>query len=507
MKGNSTDLRRQSPDDVAVTPHPLLSRLAPYEESMQTAFSLTVIVPVYNERHLVRASLSRLLSIVDPLIREMEIIVVDDHSTDGSAAVVCEIASENPRVRLIRHETNLGKGAAIRTGLSHASSDITLIHDADLEYHPGDIPSLLIPFSTEGADAVYGSRYISAPYRRVLMHRHTVINRTLTSLSNWLTDLNLTDVETCYKAINTSLLKSIPIRSNDFCFEVEITAKLAKRRARVFEVPIRYLPRTEKEGKKIRPVDGFRAVLAMLRFWAVDDLYKADEYGSHILVDLERARRFTSWMADVLRPHLGDRVLEIGAGIGTLTNQFIPRDLYLASDINPHYLAYLRSSSFGKPYMRVRKIDAADSRDFSELHGVFDTVLLINVLEHVEDPDAALRNIGFALQEGGRVVVLVPQHPRLFGTLDQVLEHKMRYTKESLRDALDRNGFEVEEIFDFNRLAVPGWYLNGKMLKRRRFSRLQLKFLDMILPVMKRLDRLWPWSGLSLIAVGRSRGH
>ena len=244
-----------------------------------------------------------------------------------------------------------------------------MVHDADLEYNPGDIPALLVPFAREGADAVFGSRYLSAAYRRALMHRHTVINGILTSLSNWLTDLNLTDIETAYKAINTTLFKSIPIRSNDFRFEVEIVSKLAKRRARVFEVPIRYLPRSHEEGKKIRARDGLLALIAMMRFALVDDLYREDEYGSHILVELERARRFNLWLGQTLRPYLGDRVLEIGAGIGNLTSQFIPRELYIASDINPHYLHYLRSYSLGKPYLRVLEIDAGNPAHFLGLKG------------------------------------------------------------------------------------------------------------------------------------------
>ena len=489
---------------MTITPHRVSTQPfeIPASESARKSFRLTVIVPVYNERHVVETSIRRLLALKSPLIESLEVIVVDDRSTDGSWNVLERVASEDPRIVLLRHERNQGKGAALRTGIASATGEITIIHDADLEYNPEDIPSLLVPFAEEGADAVYGSRYISAPYRRALMHRHTMINKGLTNVSNWLTDLNLSDIETCYKALNTTLLKSIPIRSSDFRFEVEITFKLAKRRARVFEVPIRYLPRTYEEGKKIRGRDGLLAVLAMLRYWLVDDIYKADEYGSHILVELERARKFNLWLGQTLRPFIGDRVLEIGAGIGTLTNQFIPRDLYLASDINPNYLHYLTSFASGKPYLRIRKIDAENPRDFHGLDGQFDTAVMVNVLEHLKNPDVALKNLFNALAPGGRAIVLVPNHPGLFGTLDTVLEHHLRYSREGLHKVMTEAGFQVEKIFDFNRFSVPGWWLNGRALRRKTFSRFQLKALDIAMPILRRVDRFVPWGGLSLIAIG-----
>ena len=481
---------------------PLLHQLPAYETHMPASFRLSVLVPVYNERHVVEASLRRVLALRDESISSLELIVVDDCSTDGSWEILERLAAEDERITLLRHDHNQGKGAAVRTAISRATGEISIIHDADLEYNPADIPALLVPFAREGADAVFGSRYLSAPYRRALMHRHTMINKTLTSLSNWLTDLNLTDLETCYKAVNTTLLQSIPLRSNDFKFEVEIAFKLAKRRARLFEAPIRYLPRTQEEGKKIRARDGVLALLAMLRFALIDDLYQEDEYGSHILAELERAHRFNFWMGSTLRPFIGDRVLEIGAGIGTLTNQFIPRELYIASDINPHYLNYLQSYSFGKPYLRVLEIDAGNPKHFRGLEKQFDTALMINVLEHVPDEMTALRNLWSALEPGGRAIILVPQHPALYGTLDAAIDHQKRYTAAGLEQALTRAGFRVEKLFDFNRFSVPGWWLNGKVFRRKKFSRVQLKMVNTLVPVLRRIDRIWPWSGLSLIGIG-----
>lgn len=474
---------------------------APGEAHSLQHVSLSVLVPVYNERHLVGTSLARVLRLRSPLISRLEVIVVDDCSTDGSWDVLRQVAAGDPRVILLRHERNSGKGAAIRTARERATGDVCVVHDADLEYNPEDLARVVEPFVKEGADAVFGSRYISAEYRRALMWRHTRINKAITALANFFTDLDLTDVETCYKAVKTSLFKSLPLRSNDFRFEIEVTLKLAKRRARIFEVPIRYLPRSYEEGKKIKPKDGVLALAAMVRFSLVDDLYRDDEYGSNILTDLQSARRFNKWMGDTLRPDIGDRVLEIGAGIGNLTSQFIPREAYTVSDINPHYLDYLRSFSIGKPYLSVLKVDATRAEDFAALSESFDTVVMVNVLEHVADEQAALRNVRDALAPGGRAVILVPQHPRLFGSLDEALEHRERYTEAGLRQSLQRAGLRVANVRDFNRISVPAWWLNGVVLKRSGFSRVQLKVLELLMPVLRRVDRALPWRGASLIAV------
>lgn len=467
------------------------------------SFTLTVLVPVYNERHVVDAALRRVLALEHPLIRELEVIVVDDCSTDGTGDVLRQLAAEDNRIRLIRHERNMGKGAGLRTAIAYASGDVCVVQDADFEYNPADIPALLVPFAEEGADAVFGSRYLSASYRRALMYRHTLMNKAITSLGNWFTDLHLTDLETGYKAINTTLLKSIPIRSNDFRFEVEITFKLAKRGARIFEVPIRYLPRTREEGKKIGAWDGVLALLAMLRWTLVDDMFERDEYGSRLLSELERARRFTLWLGRTIRPYVGSAVLEIGAGVASITHQFIPRDLYVATEANPHYLRYLRSYALGKPYLHVLEFDPGKANAFVGMEEQFDTVIMLNVLEGLPDPETALQGAWLSLKKGGCVIVQAPQFQSLYGTLDQARGRQRRFSRTEIQELLRRAGFAIEQLCDFNRVGVPGWWLNFKILGRDSFSRIQLKALDTLLPLLRRVDRVWPWGGLSLLAIGR----
>ena len=470
--------------------------------------TLSVIMPVYNERYLVGAMLNQLVNLEVEGVSDLEIIIVDDGSTDGTLGILEEFAASSPgRFKLIKHETNRGKGAAVRKGIEAATGDLIVFQDADLEYDPADFSRMVRPFLVDGADVVFGSRFASAERRRVLLFRHQLGNRLITFVSNLFTDLNLTDVETCYKMLRAPLLKSIPLRSNDFAMEIEITAKVAKRQCTIFEVPISYRGRSYREGKKIGWRDGIKALYTAFKYWIIDDLYRDDAYGGQILHSLDRARRFNGWMADAIRPWLGARVLEIGAGIGNITNWMIPRDLYVASDINPNYLHYLQNFAAGKPYLRIAKVDLEDPETFADLQQSFDSVICLNVLEHVKDPLVSLRNIFDALEPGGRLLLYVPSGPKRYSTLDEALGHRCRYDRKSLQSELTSTGFEIEHLTSFNRFSVPGWWWNGRILKKRNFSRLQLKVLDLLVPILRRLDPLIPWQGLGLITIARRPGR
>ncbi|MBN1830461.1 MAG: glycosyltransferase family 2 protein [Deltaproteobacteria bacterium] len=243
--------------------------------------SLSVLVPVYNEELFVEESLRRLFVLEkSPYLEKIQIIVVNDCSTDGTAALLKRLAgdlsslSDAIQWKFMDHEKNMGKGKAVQTALREADCEISIIHDADLEYYPKDILRMIPLFVNERADAVYGSRFAVHEYRRVLMYRHELGNKFLTFLSNLISNLNLTDMETCYKAVRTDLLKSIPLLSNDFRLEPELTIKLAKRNAKLFEIPISYCGRTYDEGKKIIWVDGLKAIFAILRFGFSREIYR-----------------------------------------------------------------------------------------------------------------------------------------------------------------------------------------------------------------------------------------
>jgi 2-polyprenyl-3-methyl-5-hydroxy-6-metoxy-1,4-benzoquinol methylase len=333
------------------------------------------------------------------------------------------------------------------------------------------------------------------------MFRHELGNKLLTFLCNLVSNLNLTDMETCYKAVRTSLLKSIPLVSRDFRIEPELAIKLAKRKARLFEIPISYSGRTYDEGKKINWRDGFKALWAIARFALSDDIYKKDEYGSQILGRLGRAPRFNAWMADTIRPFCGQRVLEIGSGVGNLTQRLIPRQRYVASDINPLYLQTLAALREDRPYLETSYCDVTDLASFPKTENGYDTVICINVIEHVRDDRAALANIKSVLWNGGRTIVLVPQGQWNFGTLDDALGHQRRYSKEAIRSLAHECGFEVSDIIDFNRLGSLAWFINGRVLRRRNVGRGQIVLLNLLTPLMRILDRLLPVPSLSLIAV------
>lgn len=230
---------------------------------------VSIVVPAYNEGKTIYTLLDRVASAPLPAPLDREIIVVDDCSTDQTPDVVHQFISDHSQVqvRYVRHGVNQGKGGALHTGIAHATGDFLLIQDADLEYDPREYALILMPLLEEKADVVFGSRFMSGRPHRVLFFWHSVGNRFLTLLSNMFTDLNLTDMETCYKAFRTPIIKQLNLREKRFGFEPEVTAKVARvPHIRIYEVGISYYGRTYAEGKKINWRDGFRAIYCILKY-------------------------------------------------------------------------------------------------------------------------------------------------------------------------------------------------------------------------------------------------
>jgi glycosyltransferase involved in cell wall biosynthesis len=463
-----------------------------------------VLVPVYNEAGTVRTLLARVMAVPIP----KEVIVVDDGSTDGTRAVLEEIRAATPdtpenRLVVLFQERNQGKGAAVRRAVGQVTGEIALVQDADLEYDPTEYPRLLQPILDGHADVVYGSRFSGSP-RRVLFFWHTVANRLLTLVSNVCTNLNLTDMETCYKVFRADILRRIPIRSNRFGLEPELTAKVAHLRCRVYEVPIAYHGRQYSEGKKIGWKDGVSALWTILRFTLRPDIGREDD-GFTTLRRVEVLRRYTAFLWDLMRPYVGRRVLEVGSGTGVMTQYLATRERIVATDIDPQYVELLRRTYADKPNVEVHPLDLARLRDNGFPRHGFDTVVCSNVLEHVEDDDGALRAMRELLAPGGRVVLIIPALRQLYGSIDRAIGHYRRYTREEIAQKLRAAGLEVEHLSFFNMLGVPGWFLNARLLRRRTVPGVQARLNDRLVPLLRLERRLHPPIGMSLLAVGKVR--
>ncbi len=462
---------------------------------------LSVLMPVYNERRTLREIVKRVLDQNIPGVDQMQLVIVDDCSTDGSDEIIQQLSHEHPGViEPILLDQNQGKGNAIRTAIQKASGDIAIIQDADLEYNPGDYKNVLKPIIDGDADVVYGSRFTERENRRVLYFRHTIGNRFLTFVSNWFTDLNLTDMETCYKAFRLQVAKTIPIRSKDFGIEPELTAKFAKRKLRIFEVPISYHGRTYAEGKKISPLDGLKALCTIFKYWIIDDMFQGD-YGHKDLIDMEAAPKYTDWTLERTRRYVGDLLLEIGSGIGNNVRILMQYTNVIATETDPVYLQVLRNAYLNTPGVEVQEWDVTQQppEDLPQP----DSILCSNVLEHIEDDSTAVVHADQILKPGGRMIIIVPRGEKLYSTLDSAIGHYRRYDKEQLILFFTDLEYEIEECFTLNKVGVIGWWYRGKIAKQKAIGRFGLKIFNTLVPILKIIDPILPWKGLSLVLVAR----
>jgi glycosyltransferase involved in cell wall biosynthesis len=462
---------------------------------------LSVLMPVYNERRTLREIVQRVLEQEIPGVDEIELVIVDDQSTDGSINIIRELHQENPEVILpVLLEHNQGKGNAIRTAIQAASGDIAIIQDADLEYNPEEYKVVLKPIIDGEADVVYGSRFAEREHRRVLYFRHTLANRFLTFVSNCFTDLNLTDMETCYKAFRLHVAKTIPIRSKDFGIEPELTAKFAKRKLRIYEVPISYQGRTYAEGKKITWSDGVKALWTIFKFWLIDDMFQGD-YGHKDLIDMEAAPKYTEWTLERTRPYVGDLLLEIGSGIGNNVRILMQYTDVIATEIDPVYLEVLQNAYLNTPGVVVREWDATQPPppDLTQA----DSILCSNVIEHIQDDHAVVAHADQVLKPGGNMIFIVPRGEKLYSSLDSAIGHVRRYDKERLTELFEDLGYIIEECFTLNKVGVIGWWYRGKIAKQKVIGRVGLKAFNTLVPLFKLIDPILPWKGLSLVIVAR----
>ena len=378
----------------------------------------------YNEEATLPRCLDRVLAARLPEGLQREIIVVDDGSTDATWAAASRLAQDHPEVRLLRQPRNLGKGAALRRAIQEMSGDLAIFQDADLEYDPADYGRLLRPILDGRAEVVYGSRF-TGEERKILYFWHTAGNRLLTFLSNLLNDTNLSDMETCYKAFVADCLRTIPLESNRFGIEPEITAKICRNRLRLYEVPVTYDGRTYEEGKKISWRDGMAAFYYIVKYRLSS---KYADPGKVALDALEQAPEFNRWMYETIAPYLGKRLAELGSGRGNLSKLLKNGRELLVTDYRQDYLEALQRKWGHLATLQWGLLDLRDPAAYQVLSEYRpDTVVCLNVLEHIEDDAAVLRSLHGALQPQSRLVFLVPYNPKLTSEFDRQIGHFRRY--------------------------------------------------------------------------------
>jgi len=322
-------------------------------------------------------------------------------------------------------------------------------------------------------------------------------------MSNVLNDINLTDMETGYKLVRADVLRSIPLTANDFAIEPELTTKLAQWNLRLYEVPISYQGRTYAEGKKIGLKDLFRALWAMVKYRFLAPQFTTHE-GFYILQSVRKARGFNRWLVRQVAPYIGKRILEAGSGIGNLSELFLDRERLMCVDSDKFYVDRLQQRFGHLVNVSCQECDLTRADQYGNLGDEdLDTVICINVLEHLEDDCTTLRNFYRVLRPGGHAILLVPAHPWLYTQVDRVLRHYRRYTSAELTSKLEAAGFEVVRCQGFNRLGTVGWYTSGKLLRSRTLSPGQMKLYEWCLPLAKLLEQVPLLPHLSLIAVAR----
>jgi glycosyltransferase involved in cell wall biosynthesis len=458
--------------------------------------TLSVLIPVYNEARTLRTLIGRVL--VSPVPADLELVCVDDASTDRSLSILHELAASDPRIIVVAQPRNMGKGKAIRTAIEHMTGDIAIFQDADLEYDPEDYSKVIGPILDGKADAVYGSRFAASEVRRVLFFWHALGNRVLTALSNMANDLNLTDMETCYKAVRGDLLKGLRLTSDRFGLEPEITARLAQWGARIYEVPISYHGRTYAEGKNIGWRDGLEALWLILKFRFIDTRGTNDDS----LVTrqaLGRAPRFRRWILNVFQDHLGQSVLELDAGPGHTASHLLDRQRLLLTDSDPVHVETLRRRFGHLENIEINQVDFDNEE--TPMPGI-DTVLVFDGLQRALEPKELLARVARVVDPGTKLLLQLPAGTDLMGPTDIAAGHLRRFDLGDVEDLIHAVGLELLLIEPFNRLGAWGWRFHHA-LGAGRISRAEAVSFDFLVPLAKKVDAFSSRPGLSWLVVAR----
>ena len=454
---------------------------------------LSVLMPVYNESRTLRTIVGRVLD--SPVEAEIELVCVDDCSQDDSLAILEDLATADHRIRVISQPVNMGKGSAIRAAIEQMTGDFAIIQDADLEYDPSEYPKVLAPLIEGRADAVYGSRFAASEQRRVLFFGHALGNTFLTLMSNMANDLNLTDMETCYKAVSADVLKRLRLTSDRFGLEPEITARLAQWGARIYEVPISYHGRTYAEGKTIGWRDGVEALWLIFKFRFIDNR-ATDERADSTMQSLGRAPRFRRWILSWFEGYVGDTVLEVDAGPGHTTGHLLGAHKLVATDGKTVHVDSLR-----RRFGHMENVDVLQYQDLSP-NVEADSAMLFHGLQRAEEPKEVLVDVAAHVRSGGHILIQVPSDPGLFGPTDRAVGHRRRFDRETLEDLVRSAGLELVKIGEINKLGGIGWKLNHTR-GEGGIGRATARLFDLLTPAARLMEPLLPGRGLSLLAIAR----
>ncbi len=408
-----------------------------------------------------------------------------------------------------------GRGAAFRAGVRRAllaDPAAPFVAVLDDDHDPRDLDAILAPLRERRADAVYGRRRstgregerVSFAERAAMalidpvQTGQEVARRTLAGLARAVHHVEVSDLHGP-KAFRRAVVEALDITSTGDGVDAELTAKLGAVGYRVVEVPV-------ARGRQTLTPSTAATAAATLARYALSDEYEGRHEGHKTLRNMETAPAYARWLADKIKPHLGARVLEVGAGLGTISRHLVDRELLIALEPERLYVERLRNRFAGLPNVEVIHGDAGRDEDLLPLaERRLDSVVLSNVLEHIPDDAGALRRFARVLRPGGTVVLVVPALQELFGAIDAAVGHHRRYDKHTLEKALASAGYKVERLEWMNAVGIPGWWLNGRILRRREVPRLQLQVYDRLAPTLARAEaRLGePPVGMSLFAVGR----
>jgi SAM-dependent methyltransferase len=453
-------------------------------------------------------------SVIVPLGHDPSSAELDWLQGLANSPEVSELCVAGPNASAVSHSPSLaryadklhvlhvdgGRGAQVRAAVEQSRGKHLLLQDVHPGYSSLDYARLLEPLQRGDAEAVYGNRFGSE--RAVGSYLGAWADRSLKLISNAITNLDLSDPDCGIKAYDGRALRGLSLRSDGDGIDAEITFKMAAQFYRVYEVALRHStpPRRDPLRKK------FAEAKTLLRYaTSANDADNLHE-GYNTLLRLDGAPHYNAWLGKKLRAHLGKRVLEVGAGIGTITRQIeAGRELVIALEVDPFYVEKLKNL-FARKTNVMPLLSGVEDADWEKLrvHRI-DSIVLSNVLEHIEDDAHAVQNFKNLLPKGGKLVILVPALPVLYGSIDRAVGHFRRYTPSALRSVLENQGFAIEHMEWLNLVGVPGWFLNGRVFKRESVPPLQLALYDRISPLLASLeDRVTLPVGMSLLAVARA---